>query len=314
MGVRNAMNEEHGRTTSGVPKWRTRGRYDDLRVEVDRHVASVVLDRPPGNELVPTTMLEIRDAVTQLSADDDVRCIVLTGAGRSFSRGADLTRDGLIDERTGRVDRAEIARLRAVHRRERGLETRDLLESPLPIIAAINGAAAGGGLTLALQADIRIMAEDAKVSFAFARRGLTPEMGATWLLPRVVGVSTAMELMLTGRAFDGHEAERIGFARAVPREDVLTVTLQLAHRIASETSPLAVAAIKQMLWANGTASSYVRATRHERDVIDWITAQPDAAEGLRSFVEKRPPVWTTTGREPLPGFVPSLFETVVDEY
>jgi enoyl-CoA hydratase/carnithine racemase len=308
------MNEEHAAPTSGGPRWREPGRYDDIRVEVDRHVATVVLDRPPGNELIPTTMLEIRDAVTQLSADDDVRCVVITGAGRNFSRGADLTRDGLIDERTGRVDRAEIARLRAVHRRDRGLETRDLLESPLPIIAAINGSAAGGGLTLALQADIRIMAEDAKVSFAFAQRGLTPEMGASWLLPRVVGVSTAMELMLTGRPFDGHEAARTGFARAVPREDVLPVALEVAHLVADKTSPLAVAAIKQMLWANGTAASYVRATRSERDVLDWITAQPDAAEGLRSFVEKRPAVWATTGREARPGFVPSLFETVVDEY
>jgi enoyl-CoA hydratase/carnithine racemase len=308
------MSERHARTTAAAMKWREPGRYDDLRVELDRHVATVVLDRPPGNELVPTTMLEIRDAVTQLSEDDDVRCVVITGAGRSFSRGADLTRDGLIDERTGRVDRAEIARLRAVHRRERELETRDLLESPLPIIAAINGSAAGGGLTLALQADIRIMAEDAKVSFAFAQRGLTPEMGASWLLPRVVGISIAMELMLTGRPFDGHEAARIGFARAVPREDVLPTALEIAHIVADKTSPLAVAAVKQMLWANGTASSYVRATRSERDVLDWITAQPDAAEGLRSFIEKRPPVWATTGREPLPGFVPSLFETVVDEY
>jgi enoyl-CoA hydratase/carnithine racemase len=290
-------------------------RYDDITVAVDDGVATVTFDRPPRNALVPTTMLEVRDAFARLDTDETVRCIILTGAGTFFSGGADLTRPGLFDPETGRIDRDLMRRLRADHRRDRELINIDPLAVRVPLIAAINGSAAGGGLTVTLQTDIRIIAEDARLSFAFAQRGLSPEMGATWLLPRLVGQSMAMELMLTGRPFDGIEAQRMGFAsRAVPRAEVLPVAESFARDIATKSSPLAITIVKRMLWAHGAEPSYVAVTRTEKDVIDWITALPDGAEGMRSFMEKRAPQWSTTGREALPGFVPTLFETAVEDY
>ena len=290
-------------------------RYDSIRVTIDRGVAVVTIDRPPRNALVPTTMIEFRDAMAQLDADDDVRCVVLTGAGTHFCSGADLTRPGLLDPETGTVDRPLMKQLRADHRRDRGLANRDLPELRVPVIAAINGSAVGGGLTMTLAADIRIIAEDATISFAFVRLGLGPEHGMTWLLPHLVGLSVALDLLLTGRRIDGREALRLGLvARALPADEVLPAALEAARTIADGCSPLATAVTKQMTWAHAAEPSFVRATRNEKAVIEWITQQPDAAEGIRSYREKRPPRWSSTGREELPAFVPSLFETAVEEY
>jgi enoyl-CoA hydratase/carnithine racemase len=278
-------------------------------------VATVTIDRPPGNDLVPTVMPEVLDAMLRAGTDEEVRCIVLTGSGDYFSRGADLSRPGLFDPKTGQVDRALMKQLRADHRAERGLRTGDLLEIPVPVIAAINGPAAGAGLAITLQADIRIVAEDARFSFAFAQRGITAELGLTWLLPRMVGLSTALELVLTGRRFSGLEAVSLGLAsRALPAAEVLPAAQAMAEGIARTTSPLAVAAMKRMLWANGTSPSYVTATRREKDVMEWIMTFGDAAEGMKSFLDKRDPQWTTTGREELPGYLPALIENPVVEY
>ncbi len=290
-------------------------RYDSLKIALDRGVATVTIDRPPRNALVPTTMIEIRDVMARLGADEDVRCIVITGAGKYFCSGADLTRPGLLDPQTGAVDRVLMKKLRADHRESRNMINRDLPELRVPVIAAINGSAVGGGLTLTLAADIRLIAEDAKISFAFVQRGLGPEHGMTWLLPRLVGTSVAMELLLTGRQIDGREAARIGLAsRALPAAEVLPAALEMARTIADKCSPLAVAVTKQMTWAHAGEPSFVRATRNEKAVVDWITQQPDAQEGINSYMEKRPAAWKSNGREEMPSFVASLFETVVEEY
>jgi len=290
-------------------------RYDSLTVALDRGVALVTIDRPPRNALVPTTMIEMRDVMAHLDADEDVRCIVVTGAGKYFCSGADLTRPGLLDPETGTVDRVLMKKLRADHRVARNLISKDLPEVRVPVIAAINGSAVGGGLTLTLAADIRIIAEDAKLSFAFVRRGLGPEHGMTWLLPRLVGLSAAMDLLLTGRQIDGREALRIGLvSRALPAVEVLTDALETARSIADNCAPLALAVTKQTTWAHAAEPSFVRATRNEKALIDWITQQADAQEGIKSYMEKRSAQWSSSGREELPSFVASLFETVVEEY
>lgn len=289
--------------------------YESIKVAVDGGVGTVTIDRPPRNALVPTTMLEIRDAMWRLDENPAVRAVVLTGAGKFFCSGADLTRRSFLDPKTGRVDRNEIKRLRDEHRRKLGLRNKDLPELRVPVIAAINGPAAGGGLTLSLCADIRLIAEDARIAFAFTRLGLGPEHGITWILPRIVGLSVAMDLLVTGRSFDGAEAARIGLvSRALPAAEVLPAALEMAKGIAEKCSPLAVAVMKQMTWAHAAAPSYVDATRNEQSVIEWITQQPDAKEGFGAFLEKRPVAWQTTGREAMPSFMATLFAQVVDEY
>ena len=288
--------------------------YESIRVEQDGGVGIVTIDRPPRNALIPTTMLEVRDAVYRLDEDAAVRAIVLTGAGRYFCSGADLSRASMLDA-SGRVDRNEIRRLRDEHRQRLNLKGRDLPELRVPVIAAINGPAAGGGLTLALAADIRLIAEDARLSFSFVQRGLGPEHGMSWLLPRLLGPSLALELLLTGRSFDGAEAARIGLAsRALPAAEVLPAALDVARGIVQRCSPLAVAAMKQITWAHTGEPSYVSATRNEQAMVEWITQQPDVTEGIRAFMEKRPAAWKTTGREALPSFLASLFETVIEEF
>jgi enoyl-CoA hydratase/carnithine racemase len=289
--------------------------YESIRVEVRDGVGTVLIDRPPTNALVPTSMLEIRDAMWRLDEDPAVRAIVLSGAGKYFCSGADLSRRSFMDPRTGRVDRNEMKRLRAEHRDRLGLKNRDLPELRVPVIAAINGAAAGGGLTLALAADIRLIAEDAKLAISFVQRGLGPEHGLTWILPRMVGQSVALELLLTGRRVDGLEAARIGLAsRALPADQVLAAAQEMARGIAEKCSPLSVAVMKQMTWAHAGEPSYVAATRNEQSMVEWITQQPDAVEGISAYMEKRPVKWQTTGREPLPSFMSTLFAAVIDEY
>jgi len=289
--------------------------YESIRVECDAGVGTVFIDRPPTNALVPTSMLEIRDAMWRLDDDPSIRAVVLTGAGKYFCSGADLSRRTFMDPKTGRVDRNEMKRLRAEHREKLGLKNRDLPELRVPVIAAINGAAAGGGLTLALAADIRLIAEDAKLAISFVQRGLGPEHGLTWILPRMLGQSMALELLLTGRRVDGLEAARIGLAsRALPADQVLPAAQEMARGIAERCSPLAVAVMKQMTWAHAGEPSYVNATRNEQSVVEWITQQPDAVEGIQAYMEKRPVKWQTTGREEMPSFMATLFGKVIDEY
>jgi len=287
--------------------------YESIKVASADGVGVVTIDRPPRNALVPTTMLEIRDAMHRLDENDAVRAIVLTGAGNYFCSGADLTRPGMLAG--GKVDRGEILRLRDAHRQRLGLKSSDLPQLRLPVIAAINGPAAGGGLSMALAADIRLIAEDAKLNVAFVQRGLGPEHGLSWLLPRLIGHAAALELLLTGRTVDGFEAVRLGLAsRALPATDVLPAALEMARNIAARCSPLAVAVTKQLTWAHAGATSYSDATRNERVAVEWITQQPDADEGIRAFMEKRAPAWKTSGREPPPSALAALFKSEIEEF
>lgn len=287
--------------------------YESIKVSKQDGVGVVTIDRPPRNALIPTSMLEIRDAVYRLDEDESVRAIVLTGAGSYFCSGADLTREGMLSG--GKVNRTEILSLRDAHRRRLGLKSRDLPQLRLPVIAAINGPAAGGGLSMALAADIRLIAEDAKLNVAFVQRGLGPEHGLSWLLPRMIGQSAALELLLTGRTVDGFEAARLGLAsRCLPAAEVLPAAMDMARGIANRCSPMAVALMKQLAWAHAGGVSLEEAMRNEKLSVEWITQQPDADEGIRAFMEKRAPAWKTTGREAFPSPLATLFETETEEF
>lgn len=256
-------------------------------------VALVWLDRPDrGNAFTFAMQAELHAAFAALDADDAVRAIVVTGRGRFFSTGADMEGGG----GTFAQDADATAALRstvAVRTRPWRMRT--------PVIGALNGAAVGLGLTLPLQWDIRYVAQDAKYGFVFVRRGLTPEAGSAWLLPRLIGASAAAELMLTGRLVLGAELARLGLASAaLPAEEVLPTALRTAHEIADHCAPHAVAMTKQLLH-EALASDDIEATwSRDWELFRWIGRQPDAAEGVAAFLAKREPAWTGSKNAPAP--------------
>jgi enoyl-CoA hydratase/carnithine racemase len=229
-------------------------------------------------------------AITALDADDDTRVIVITGAGRAFSAGADVS--GSTPPGTG-DGRARTASAGPPPLKPWTLRT--------PIVAAINGAAVGMGLTYPLMWDIRIAAEDAKLGLVFTRRGLVPEGNASWLLSPLIGASRELDLLVSGRILLGSEAADIGLVtRAVPRSDVLDTALDLAVDIAQNASPNAVAVTKRLFYNYLESGDRWAARVEELEYFDWARRQPDAVEGVKSFLEKRTPDWTGVSRDTLP--------------
>ena len=228
--------------------------YETLLVELDRGVALVTLNRPERLNAFNRQMTDdLLDALGAFEADEAVRAVVVTGAGRAFCAGADL--DGGFGERTGDagVDGAA-PRRSAVDMRP--------WEMRMPILAAINGVAVGMGLTYPLMWDIRIAADDAKLGLVFTRRGLLPEGNSLWLLARLVGASRALELLLTGRTFSGTEAAQLGVvSRAAPAAEVVDTTLELALDIAINTSPTAVALTKRLFYRHLDGADRMAARR-----------------------------------------------------
>ncbi len=258
--------------------------YETIRFEVTDHVATVTLNRPAQmNAFVASMGDELGDAMVRCDEDDDVRAVVVTGAGRAFCAGADLNAGGStfapeVDSQTGAT----------------GGDARRALEPwqiRKPVIAAINGHAIGVGITYALQCDIRFVAHDAKIAFAFVRRGVIPELASHVLLPRVVGFSRAADLLLSGRTILGTEAAELGLAsKALPTEDVLPHARAYAHDLARNTAPVSVAIAKRLMW-EGVASTVPEMHRREDSLFGLVGRQPDAVEGVMSFVEKREPAW-----------------------
>jgi enoyl-CoA hydratase/carnithine racemase len=268
--------------------------YETLLIDHDRGVTVVTLNRPDHMNAFDATMsAELAAAITALDDADEVRAIVITGAGRAFSAGADV--GGGAPPGTTESDESDESEEPPEPPALRPWELRT------PIIAAINGAAVGMGLTYPLMWDIRIAAEDAKLGLVFTRRGLVPEGNASWLLSRLVGASAALELLLTGRIFSGREAAEIGLVtRAVPRDEVLDQAIELAIDIAENTAPAAVAVTKRLFYKQLTESDRWGARVEELEFFRWFGQQPDAGEGVRSFLEKRSPQWSGISRSDLP--------------
>jgi enoyl-CoA hydratase/carnithine racemase len=255
--------------------------YEQIRFEVEDGVATLTLDRPERRNAWTRRMgIEIRDALVQADARDDVRAIVVTGAGRDFCVGADLEGGGSVFQEA-QAERDAGVRLT--------LKAWDLRK---PVIAALNGAVAGVGATLPLQWDIRIAGESTRITFVFVKRGLVPEAASTWLLPRIVGMSRAAELLLTGRLVRAREALEYGIvSRVVPDAELLPAARAIAREIATETAPVAVALTKRLLWAMASETDPAAAERLDSQVFGWTTQSPDAREGIRAFLEKRAPEW-----------------------
>lgn len=253
-----------------------------IRVETDGPVATIVLDRPEAlNALTIPLKRELLRALREAERDPSIRAVVLTGAGRAFCAGQDL-RERL--ERDATPLDVEI--------RERYAPlVRQLVAMPKPVVAAVNGVAAGAGASLAFACDLRIAADDARFVLAFGRIGLVPDSGATWLLPRLVGLGRATELALLPDPVGAEEALRIGLVnRVVPADRLLAEARELARRLA-EGAPRAIALTKRAL-ARGLETGLDAALEYEAALQGVAGRTADHAEGIAAFVEKRPPRFT----------------------
>ena len=255
---------------------------DGLRVEVDGPIATLTLDRPAAlNALTVPVKIALRETLEALAGDRDVRAVVLTGAGRAFCAGQDLA------ER----DEPDAAPLEVEVRERYNPIIRAMRSMGQPVIAAVNGVAAGAGASLAFACDLRIAAEEARFVLAFGRIGLVPDSGATWFLPRLVGPAKATELALVGDPVDAAEALRLGLvSRVVPGDRLMTEARALAGRLA-DGAPLALALTKEALWRSATIG-LDEALEGEAKLQGIAGASSDHAEGLAAFREKRSPRFT----------------------
>src|SRR4051812_29014079 len=276
--------------------------FSEIRYEVADGVLPITLNRPDRlNAFTPTMMRELIEAFDAADADDDVRAIVVTGEGRGFCAGADLGAGGDTFDWTKRGDGSE----GDVPRDGGGRVSLRIYESTKPVIAAINGPAVGVGITMTLPMDIRIAAEGTKIGFVFARRGIIPEASSSWFLPRLVGISQAMEWCATGRVFTAEEALAGRLVRSVhPAGEVVPAAQALAREIADNAAPVSVAITRRLLWEMLGARHPMDAHRADSRAIFARGQSADVVEGVTSFLEKRPPRFTDRVSDGLPELFP----------
>ncbi len=274
-----------------------------IRYEVSDRVATITLDRPDRlNAYTPEMRDQLVEAFTSIDTDDGVRAVIVTGAGRGFCAGADLSGN------RGATFSHPDERL-ADYRDGGGRVALAIFRCRKPVIAAINGPAVGVGITMTLPMDIRIVAKDAKIGFVFARRGIVPEACSSWFLPRIIGPSKAAELMLTGRVFVAEEEAGSGlFNYVLPTEEVLPRAVKLAREIADNTSATSVALTKALLYRGLADPNPETAHLNDSRCIYWAGQQKDAQEGITSFLEKRPPAFTMSATTDMPEFYPWWIE------
>lgn len=267
--------------------------YENILFEKKDSVAVITLNRPERMNAWNAIMAsEISASLKAANDDDEVRAIVITGAGKAFCAGADLQKGG--DTFAGRSDTGA-----------RPGET-DSAYHPYhvnkPVIAAMNGSAVGVGMTYPLLCDIRLVAEDAKLGFVFTRRGMLPELASHLLLQRVTNFSQAADLLLSGRIFSGAEAADLGVvSKALPKEKVLPAAMEIASDFVN-TAPASVAITKRLLW-EGLDSNMKTMLKREGPLFAWTGNQLDAKEGVMSFIEKRQPNWKLSASTDLPDFL-----------
>jgi enoyl-CoA hydratase/carnithine racemase len=257
--------------------------------EIEDDVALLTLNRPDRlNAWTPELQTLYFDLLEDCAAREDVRAIVVTGAGRGFCAGADMQHLQAVS--SGELDRSEQAAGPATN--GDAPDTRPVafpLSIPKPVIAAINGPCAGIGLVLAVMCDVRFAAADAKITTAFARRGLVAEHGISWMLPRLMGPARALDLLLSGRIVLGREAAELGLVNlAVEDGGVVDHALTYARELARECSPASMAAMKRQVYADYDRTLPETVQDANRLMLESFAA-PDFAEGVQSFLQRRPP-------------------------
>ncbi|QYB06895.1 crotonase/enoyl-CoA hydratase family protein [Rhodococcus sp. USK10] len=274
-------------------------KFDTIRLDVEDGIATITLDRPDRlNAYTKTMKSDIIAAFDQTDASDEVRVVIVTGSGRGFCAGADLSEGG------SRFDAADEAG-GGVPRDGGGEMALRIYASTKPVIAAINGPAVGVGATMTLPMDIRLASETAKFAFPFTRRGIVPESCSSWFLPRVVGVDRTVEWLYTGRLFTAAEALDAGLVRAVhPPEELLGAARRIAAEIVDNTAPVSVALTRQLVWRMLGAPHPMDAHIAESRGMRAQGSSSDAHEGVTSFLEKRPARFTRTVATDLPDIFP----------
>lgn len=276
--------------------------FQEILYSVDGPVATITLNRPDKMNAFTNRMLkEMIAAFDASDADDDVRAVIVTGAGRAFCAGADLSGGGETFAKGG----SDVAAKSGVVRDGGGLVALRIFESKKPVIGAINGAAVGVGVTMTLPMDIRLASDRAKFGFVFAKRGIVPEAASSWFLPRLVGISQAAEWCYTGRIIGAEEALRGRLVRSVHAGDeLMNVAREIALEIANGTAPVSVALTRQMLWRMLGADHPMEAHRVDSRAINSRGASADASEGVMSFLEKRPADFPVKVSDGLPDVFP----------
>ncbi|HEY6418470.1 MAG TPA: enoyl-CoA hydratase-related protein [Candidatus Binataceae bacterium] len=274
--------------------------YEQILVDIKDKIATITFNRPEKlNAYTGQMGAELQRAFGELDGNDDVRVIVVTGAGRAFCAGADLsTAGGATFDRSRRQEA------------QPGQEERHAIRPwnmKKPIIAAINGPAVGVGITLPMQWDIRVAAESARIGFVFVRRGVLPEALSTWLLPRIIGIARANELLMSGRIINAREALEFGIVSHVwPDAEFMAKTRELALDIAQNTAPVSVAITKRLIYGLLGENEAEKAQGLDTRAFVWSGKQPDAREGVTSFLEKRKPAWKMKPSKDFPDFIPPV--------
>jgi enoyl-CoA hydratase/carnithine racemase len=278
--------------------------FEQITTDLTERVLTITLNRPERlNAWTAQMGSELREAFDRADADDEVRAVIVTGAGRGFCAGADLESGG--DTFDYRARTGEAAGAGAPPRDNGGQLTLRIFESTKPVIAAINGPAVGVGATMTLPMDVRLASETARMGFVFVRRGIVPEACSSWFLPRLVGISQAMEWVATGRVFDAQEALRGGLVRSVhPPGELLEAANALAREIADNAAPMSVALARQMMWRMLGAEHPMLAHRADSRGLFLRGQARDVREGIAAFLDKRPADFPERVSDGLPEIMP----------
>lgn len=286
--------------------------YETLDYAVRDRILTLTLDRPDQLNAFTVTMAdELVAAFDRAGADDDVAAVVVTGRGRAFCAGMDLSVGGNVFG----LDEAQQPTLRdmqdrlddpAIHdgvRDTGGRVALAIYRCPKPVIGAINGAAVGIGATMTLPMDIRLASENARIGFVFGRLGIVPEACSSWFLPRIVGISRALEWVYSAEILTAAEAREGGLVRSVhPEDELLGAAYDLAHRFTANRSPVATALARQMMWRNSAQPHPLEAHRVD-SLAMFYTSTGDGKEGVRAFLDKCDPEFTGSTTQ-MPPFYP----------
>ena len=274
--------------------------YEQIATDVADRILTITLNRPERlNAWTATMCRELMAAFDEADADDGIGAVIVTGAGRGFCAGADLAGGGET------FDWRERAQAGAPPRDNGGEFTLRVFACTKPVIAAINGPAVGVGATMTLPMDVRLAAEDARMGFVFARRGIIPEACSSWFLPRVVGISRAMEWVATGRVFPAQEALEAGLVRSLhPSEELIGAARALATEIVENAAPVSVALARRLMWRMLGAGHPMAAHRADSRGMLARGQSADAVEGVTSFLEKRPARFVDRVSDGLPDVMP----------